>query len=150
MAIAGLPRLAKRVMGRFGWGLNFLKLNAELLAEYAQCADGAAVIEAVLSSLARSVARSTSSRAVCGEESEADGRTSSVPRWPRHLPRRQPWSGLPRPWCAPFPESKRRQSFHVTAACVTMAEPRQSASTGAGSLRDMGGGRWRPRARLGF
>lgn len=44
--IAGLKRQAKVVMGRFGWGPNFLKINRELLDAYSACADGAEVIAA--------------------------------------------------------------------------------------------------------
>ena len=40
----GLPRLARRVLSKFHWGLHFLELNDELLNAYATCADGAEVV----------------------------------------------------------------------------------------------------------
>ena len=42
--IVGLPRLARRVLAKFHWGLHFLELNDELLNAYAACSDGAEVV----------------------------------------------------------------------------------------------------------
>lgn len=42
--IVGLKNNAKAILEKFRWGQNFLKMNEELLDEYASCATGADVI----------------------------------------------------------------------------------------------------------
>lgn len=37
---------AVKVMDRFGWGAEFLRVNEEVLDTYAACADGAEVVKA--------------------------------------------------------------------------------------------------------
>ncbi len=44
LVIVGLPGTAERILGKFSWGDSFLSLNAELLAAYAACANGQAVV----------------------------------------------------------------------------------------------------------
>eukprot|EP00953_Heterococcus_sp_UTEX-ZZ885_P033961 17628-Heterococcus_DN1.PRE.1 len=46
LLIVGRHDDARLVMDQFGWGPEFLKINAEVLASYAACADGAEVVQA--------------------------------------------------------------------------------------------------------
>lgn len=40
---------AVKVMDQFGWGAEFLRVNADVLETYAACADGAEVVAAQVS-----------------------------------------------------------------------------------------------------
>eukprot|EP00967_Tisochrysis_lutea_P091234 scaffold130902_cov30-Tisochrysis_lutea.AAC.5 len=46
LVIVGLPQRAEQLLAKFAWGLNFLKLNVELLEAYAACEDSAGVVAA--------------------------------------------------------------------------------------------------------
>lgn len=46
LMIVGLPQRAEQLLSKFTWGLNFLRLNAELFEAYVDCEDSAAVVAA--------------------------------------------------------------------------------------------------------
>ncbi|CAM9863040.1 unnamed protein product, partial [Hapterophycus canaliculatus] len=51
--IVGHQEEATKVMDQFGWGAEFLRVNADVLETYAACADGAEVVKAQGDFLAR-------------------------------------------------------------------------------------------------
>ena len=75
--IVGARADGAAVMGRFGWGPEFLRINAQLLDSYALAADGAGVVaaqEAWLARLADEVAaRGLRDRGLPPSDTESEG-----------------------------------------------------------------------------
>jgi pre-rRNA-processing protein TSR3 len=44
--LTGEKKIAEFYLGKFTWGHSFLTLNEELLTAYAECKDGAEIIQA--------------------------------------------------------------------------------------------------------